>query len=211
VSRPSQSTPEADLAYLRSIVESAPSGQLTTGVVYLAGGLLYGLQCLFHIGQVTGVIRWPDLANLVFVIGVTVAFMAILTWVVLEDRRRPAPGPLATRAMNAAFSGAGAANSAIIIVFAVGANRDQDFGVWLYYPAMIFAAQAGAWLVAWTLKRKAWMALAGIGGWIAAVALGLLVRQPVVYLYVCTVAVFVLFAGPGWIMVRDARRAAARA
>lgn len=205
----SQSRPEADLAFLRSIVEGGPSGHRTMGVAYLAGGLLYGFQCLFHVGQVEGLIRWPDLANLAFVIGITVAFLAVLTWAILEDRKQPSPGPMATRAMNAAFSGAGTANLAIVIIFAIGAIRDQDFGVWLYYPAMIFAFQAGAWLVAWTLKRRVWMAGAGVGAWITAVALGLLVRQPEIYLYVCTVAVFALFAGPGWIMLRDARRAPA--
>ena len=42
-------------------------------------------------------------------------------------------------------------------------------------------------------------------GWITAVALGVLVRDAVIYLYVCTLALFVLFAGPGWIMTRAAR------
>ena len=97
------------------------------------------------------------------------------------------------------------ANAAIIIVFGVGAARDQDFGVWLYYPAMIFALQSAAWYMAWNLKKKGWMLATALGGWATAVALGLLVRQPDWYLGVCTVALFALFAGPGWIMYRDAR------
>ena len=50
---------EDDLAFMRAIVEGGGKPQLTLAVAYLAGGLLYGLQCLFHIGQATGVIRWP--------------------------------------------------------------------------------------------------------------------------------------------------------
>ena len=42
-----------------------------------------------------------------------------------------------------------------------------------------------------------------LGGWVTAVALGVLVRQPVAYLGVCTVALFALFALPGWIMFRE--------
>ena len=42
------------------------------------------------------------------------------------------------------------------------------------------------------------------GGWVTAVGLGLLVRHADIYLYVCTAALFLLFALPGWIMVRGA-------
>lgn len=202
----SRSTPEADLAFLRSIVQGGnnPKATLTLGVAYLAGGLLYGLQCLFHIGQVWGVVRWPDLANLAFVVAITVAFFIVLMWAVREDRKAGTAGPIVTRTLNAAFSGAGMANLAIVIVFGFGARRDEDFAIWLYYPSMIFALQSAAWFVAWNLKKKGWMLAASLGGWATAVALGLLVRESVIYLYVCTAALFLLFAGPGWIMTRDA-------
>lgn len=207
----SRSTPEADLAFLRSIVQGGGSAKatLTLGVAYLAGGLLYGLQCLFHIGQMVGWIRWPDLANLAFVIGITVAFFIVLMWAIREDRKLGTAGPIVTRTLNAAFSSAGMANLAIVIVFGFGARRDQDFAIWLYYPAMIFALQSAVWYVAWSLKKKPWMLATAAGGWVTAVTLGVLVRQSEIYLYVCTAALFLLFAGPGWIMTRDALRARA--
>ena len=197
-----------DLAFMRSIVEGGGRTSMTLAICYLAGGLLYGLQCLFHVGQVTGLIRWPELANLIFVVMITVSFLAVLTWAILKDRREGPPnrGPLATRSLNAAFSATGMANSAVIIVFGVGAIRDQDFAIWLYYAAIVFALQAAAWFMAWTLKKKGWMLATALGGWVTAVALGVLVREPLWYLGVCTVALFALFALPGWIMFRDARR-----
>ena len=200
-------TPEADLAFMRSIVEGSGRPPMTLAICYLAGGLLYGLQCLFHVGQVIGLIRWPDLANLIVVVGVTVAFLAVLTWGILKDRKAGPSnrGPLATRVTNAAFSATGMANAAVIIVFGVGAVRDQDFAVWLYYAAIVFALQAAAWYVAWVLKKKGWMLAVSLGGWVTAVALGVLVRQPAAYLGVCTVALFLLFALPGWALFRDAR------
>ena len=204
---PRLNSPEDDLAFMRSIVQGGGRIPMTLAVCYLAGGLLYGLQCLFHIGQVLGLIRWPDLANLVFVVGITATFLAILTWAILEDRKAGPSnrGPMAARATSAMFSATGMANAAVVIVFGVGAIRDKDFAIWLYYAAVVFALQAAAWYVAWLLRRKGWMLATAIGGWLTAVALGVLVRQPVAYLGVCTVALFLLFALPGWLMFRDAR------
>ena len=207
----SRNSPEADLAFLRSIVEgggNSGKAMLTMGAVYLAGGVLYGIQCLFHVGQITGVIRWPDLANLAFVIGITVAFLIVMTWAILEDRKvgGAARGPIVTRTMNAAFSASGMCNLAVIIIFGVGAIREEAFWLWLYYPAIIFALQSAAWFVAFSLKKKLWMLAISLGGWITAVALGLLVRDPAGYLLVCTIALFGLFALPGWIMLRGALR-----
>ena len=180
-------------------------GMLTMGVAYFAGGILYGLQCLFHIAQMHGWILWPAGPSLAVIVGISVVFCGVLAWAVREDRRhKVARGPLATRTMNAAFTATGMVNLAVIIIFGIGSARDQDFAVWLYYPAIIFAAQAAAWFVAWSLKRRPWMLATAAGGWITAVTLGLLVRQSDVYLYVCTAALFLLFALPGWIMIRGA-------
>ena len=207
--KPRAPSAEADLAFMRSIVQGDGRPPMTLAICYLAGGLLYGLQCLFHVGQAFGVIRWPGLANLVFVVGITAGFLAVLTWAILRDRKDGVAnrGPLASRSLNAAFSATGMANTAVIIVFGVGAWRDQDFAIWLYYAAIVFALQAAAWYMAWTLKRKGWMLATALGGWLASVALGLLVREPLWYLGVCTVALFALFALPGWILFRDARTA----
>lgn len=209
--KPRLNSPEDDLAFMRAIVEGGGRPPMTLAICYLAGGLLYGLQCLFHVGQVIGLIRWPDLANLAFVVGITAAFLGVLTWAILRDRKDGGAnrGPLATRVTSAAFSATGMANAAVIIVFAAGAMRDQDFAIWLYYAAIVFALQAAAWYVAWMLKKKGWMLAVSLGGWVTAVALGLLVRQPVAYLGVCTAALFLLFALPGWMLFRDARAKAA--
>ena len=103
--KPRPHSPEDDLAFMRSIVEGGGRPSLTLSICYLAGGLLYGTQCLFHVGQVTGVIRWPDLANLAFVVAISAAFLSVLTWAILKDRRDGAArGPLASRSLNAAFS-----------------------------------------------------------------------------------------------------------
>ena len=207
--KPRSNSPEDDLAFMRSIVEGGGRPPMTLAVCYLAGGLLYGLQCLFHVGQATGLIDWPDLANLAFVVGISVTFLSILTWAILRDRKTGGSnrGPMATRSLNAAFSATGMANCAVIIVFGVGAYRDQDFAIWLYYAAIVFALQAAAWYMAWTLKRKGWMLATALGGWVTAVALGVLVREPMLYLGVCTPASEGFAYLRLWILFRDARAA----
>ena len=212
-SKPRLHSAEDDLAFMRSIVEGSGRTPMTLAICYLAGGLLYGLQCLFHISQAAGLIRWPGPANLAFVVLISATFLSILTWAILKDRKEGSirRGPMAGRALNAAFSASGMANAAVVIIFGVGAWRDQDFAIWLYYAAIVFALQAAAWYMAWMLKRKGWMLATALGGWVVAVALGLLVRQPLWYLGVCTVALFALFALPGWVMYRDARGAPAAA
>jgi hypothetical protein len=207
--KPRLHSPEDDLAFMRSIVEGGGRPPMTMAVCYLAGGLLYGLQCLFHVGQMVGLVRWPGLPSLVFVIMISVIFLMILVWAILRDRRDGVGhrGPAAARTLKAAFSATGMANGAVIIIFGFGALRDNDFAIWLYYTAIVFALQAAAWYVAWTLKRKAWMLATALGGWATAVALGLLVRETMLYLAVCTLALFLLFALPGWVMFRDARAA----
>ena len=208
-SEPAHGSPEDNLAFMRSIVEGRGKPSMTLAICYLAGGLLYGTQCLFHIGQATGLINWPDLANLAFVVLITGSFLVILTWAILKDRKENAGnrGTMAARTMSAAFTATGLANASVLIVFGTGAIRDNDFAVWLYYAAIVFALQAAAWYIAWQLKRKGWMLATALGGWITAVALGVLVREPMLYLGVCTVALFLLFALPGWIMFRAARSA----
>tara|TARA_R110002096_G_scaffold175609_1_gene351445 strand:- start:448 stop:1092 length:645 start_codon:yes stop_codon:yes gene_type:complete len=206
-SEPAHGSPEDNLAFMRSIVEGRGKPSMTLAICYLAGGLLYGTQCLFHIGQATGLINWPDLANLAFVVLITGSFLVILTWAILKDRKENAGnrGTMAARTMSAAFTATGLANASVLIVFGTGAIRDNDFAVWLYYAAIVFALQAAAWYIAWQLKRKFWMLATALGGWVTAVALGVLVREPMLYLGVCTVALFLLFALPGWIMFRAAR------
>lgn len=205
--KPAPPSIEADLAFLRALVEGGGRPPMTLAVVFLAGGLLYGLQCLFHIAQSWGWIAWPGLANLAFILAINIAVCAVIVWAVLRDRRNGPGlrGPLSSRALTPGLSAAGWTNLAMVIVFGFGAARDDDFAIWLYYPAVVFGLQSAAWMMAWMLRKQAWMLAVALGGWAVTVALGLLVRDPLTYLYVCTAALFGLFALPGWHMFRLAR------
>jgi hypothetical protein len=204
--QPTADSVHDDLAFMRSLVDGGGGQPSVAGAAaYSAAGLLYGFQCLFHLGQALGWIRIPDWATLTFVVFITAAFLAVLIWVIRKDKLAGMRGSSTNRGINAAFSGAGMANTAMIVVFAYNAIRLDDFSIWLLYPAVVFALQGAVWYVAHILRRRRWMLWTAIG-WIAgSVGLGLLVAQPIAYLALCSVALIVLMAWPGWIMVREAR------
>lgn len=204
--QPTTDTVHDDLAFMRSLVDGGGRQPSVAGsAAYCAAGALYGFQCLFHLGQALGWIRIPDWATLTFVVFITVAFLAILIWAIRKDKLAGMRGSSANRGLNAAFSGAGMANTAMIAVFAYNAIRLDDFSIWLLYPAVVFALQGAVWYVAHILKRRPWMLWTAIGWIVGSVALGLLIAHPIAYLAVCGVSLIVLMAWPGWFMVREAR------
>lgn len=204
--QPTADTVHDDLAFMRSLVDGGGRQSSVAGAAaYCAAGLLYGVQCLFHLGQALGWIRIPDWATLAFVVFITAAFFAVLIWAIRKDKLAGVRGSSTNRGINAAFGGAGMANTAMIAVFAYNAVRLDDFSIWLLYPAVVFALQGAVWYVAHILKRRPWMLWTAIGWLVASVALGLLIAHPVAYLAVCGASLIMLMAWPGWIMVRDAR------
>lgn len=196
-----------DLAFMRELAERGQRGSITGGSVFVAGGLLYGIQCLYHLIQLRGWIAFPDIVNLLFSAGPTVLFLIILAWVLWKDRNA-GQGGMMSRALNAVFGGIGLANLAMVIVFGFNAATSGDFKIWMLYPAVIFALQGAAWYTAAVLRKRAWLGVVA-GGWlVTAVALGLTRDALEIYLLVTTLALFLLMALPGFVLIRLARQEA---
>ena len=194
-----------DLAFLRDLAERGQRGSIAGGSVFVAGGVLYGVQCLFHWAQLRGWIDPPDVVGLVFVVGITATFMAVLTWVIWRDRKAGSTG-LMSRALNAVFGGIGLANLAMVIVFGFNAASANDFSIWLFYPPVIFALQGAAWYTAAVLRKRAWQGLVAAGWLIAATALGLVRHSIEAYLLITTLSLFLLMALPGLVLIRLAKK-----
>jgi len=195
-----------DLAFMKTLVDKGGHAQVAGGAVFLAGGLLYGIQCLYHWGQMKGV-SLPEPWNGAFVIGVTVAFLGILAWVLWRDRKVAGSGLMA-RALNAVFSSIGMANLVMVLVFGVNSARMEDFRIWMFYAPVIFALQGAAWVTVWQLRRRAWQGVVGFGWLAAAAALGLSIGSAEAYVLIAAAALFGLMALPGWVMMRLARKTA---
>ena len=200
----SQEEFRADLAFLKGLAETGGEVQWAGGAAFLAGGLLYGLQCLVQAAQAAGWIAMPGFVMLVFIVGITVAFLAVLATVMVRGRHIKPVG-VANRAVNAALSSAGMANLALLAIFASAAVPRHSIVIWELYPAALFALLGATWYVVFMLRRRAWLAAVSAGWMISAVALGLLV-DTVIYAVVAGIALIVLMGLPGAYMMHLAKK-----
>jgi hypothetical protein len=197
----------ADLAFMKALVEEGPRSQMMGGAAFLAGGLLYGFQCLVHWTQFVGITRLSDVFMLVFVIAITIAFLVVLGVVIWRDRRTGQRG-VGTRALNAAFGGAGLANLVLCGVFGFVAWRESSQRIWLLYPVTICVVQGFAWYVAYMMRKRLWLALVSVGWYATAVGLGLLIGNVAGYVLLLAAALLLLMALPGGVMMRMASKSA---
>jgi hypothetical protein len=196
----------ADLAFMKALVEEGGRAQMTGGAVFLAAGLLYGLQCVVHWTQIVGITRFSDPFMLAFVIGITAAFVIVLGVVIWRDRKTVQRG-VGTRALNAAFAGAGVANLVLCGAFGLVAWREGSITIWMLYAVTISVVQGLAWYVAYMMRRRLWLAAVSAGWYATALGLGLFVStgDAASYLLLMAVALLVLMALPGGVMMRHAK------
>jgi hypothetical protein len=196
-------TPQEDLAFLRGIAQGGP-GQFAGGSMFFTTGLIYAAQCLGHWFQATGLVQLGFVPTVALAAGPTVVFLIIVVTILGRTRVVPGGGP-ATRALNGAFAAAALANLALAAVFAINAWRRQDWLIWEFYPAVVFALHGASWLLAYMVDRRAWRLWAGLGALVWAIVLGALIGTATFILAVA-VGLLLFMALPGWIMMRLARQ-----
>ena len=79
--------------------------------------------------------------------------------------------------------------------------------IWEMYACVVFAFQGAAWLATFALRKRAWHLAVALGWFATAVGLSLLLGT-VDYILVAGLALILLMALPGLIMLSTARRAA---
>lgn len=197
-----------DLAYMRTLVTGSGPLQATMGEAFMWAGSLYGGQTFLHWLQSKHLAPEEGLPALAIAIGPTIVFCVMLAIIIWRDRKVPAGG-VATRALTAVFQGAGLANLVMAFVFGYGAYRAGNAGLWLYHPIVVCMFQGVAWFVAYVILRRAWLGLVAFGWFAAAVALGVAVFGDIgTYLLIISAALIMCMAIPGWVIWRDAKKAA---
>jgi hypothetical protein len=200
-------SPQDDLAFLRTLVQSSDRMQKPFGQTYLAGGLCYGAQILLSALD-TGAI-WPPtpLVSIAIASLPTVVFLAILGRVLWRGRTAAQPTG-APRAIVNVFGSLGMANLGLIVVIGAVALRERSLTTWLIYPCCVFVLQGAGWLVAYNLRRRAWMGLIAAGWMAAGAAMAIFIQSMPIYILVAGAGLLLLMALPGWLILRGSKMVA---
>ncbi|MFT4091923.1 MAG: hypothetical protein QM645_14435 [Asticcacaulis sp.] len=195
-----------DLAYVRALVGEGGRSQMSGGIVMMAGGLLYGVQCFIHWISFAGLHNFGATTQLINGILPSVLFLIVVAIVVWRDRKEKHSG-VATRALNAAFGGAGLANLIMNLVFGYVAFKYQMWLIWMLYPAVLCALLGAALYVAYMIRRQIWLAVVSGGWFVTSLLLAWRIETPE-YMLILSGAMLGLLALPGYFMHRQARQTA---
>lgn len=190
------------LAFLKALVNEGPKAQKNAGELFLVAGVAYGVQCALNGLQILFQWPWPPLVWLIVGFAPTVIFLGWMFWMMWRERKDSQQG-VATRALNAAYGSAGLTNLSMCVVLGWVSYTEQNFLIWLLYPAVVSALQGTCWYVAWTIRRKLWLGAVSAGWFATSVTLGFLITHVGYYLLVFTIALFALMAAPGYAMMRQ--------
>ncbi len=190
-----------DLAFMRTLLEDEGARrQRLTGAVFLAGGLIYGVQAVVQWTMLVGLVRTPPGFGLMAGFGPTLVFLAVLAWLIWRNRGAVRGGGTA-RAVDTVFATTGSTNLVMLALFSLVAVQRHSLMIWELYPAVVFALQGGAWLVAYSLRRRIWRLAVALGWFATAIGLGLTLASSA-YLLVAGLGLLAWMAVPGAVMLR---------
>jgi hypothetical protein len=192
----------SDLAFVRALVSEGAQAQSSLGAGLLAGGLCYGVQCLLQWGLLVSGWQAPPLLGLAVGVLPTVIFLALLARLVRRDRKNSQNG-IGTRALNAAFGGAGLAAMMTAAIFGYLAVREQSITIWLFHPIMVCVVQGTVWYIAFAIRRRGWIGLVSAGWFVSALLLALVIKHHI-FVLLMALALLLLMALPGWVLMRNA-------
>lgn len=191
-----------DLAFIRALVAPEDHWQRQFGKLYAAAGACYSVQMLLHIGQFMGITPNAGLGAQLIGWGPSVVFLAILIWVIRRDG--PQRGGLTSRAVGAVFAAVGMTNLALCLTIGSVALRLHSLTLWLIYPCVVMILQGLAWMVAFMLRRRAWLGVVAIGWFGVGVAMAIFIDNMIGYVASATVGVVCFMLIPGLYLMRQA-------
>jgi hypothetical protein len=191
---------EEDLAFMRALVQPDDAFQRTFGQSYFAAGLCYSVQMLLHGLQTLG---WGQQAPVAMAIGLgpTVIFLAMLAWILGRSRNRRPVGTVG-KAVGAVFGAVGIANLFLIVVIGSLAWREQSLTIWLIYPCVVMVLQGAAWMVAYTLRRRAWLGLVAFGWFFTGIAMAFAIGSGLAFIAAAGIGMFAFMLVPGAVLMR---------
>ncbi|MEO1028955.1 MAG: hypothetical protein AAFX02_07840 [Pseudomonadota bacterium] len=197
-------TAREDLAFMRALVDETGSNDRSTGIVYGAAGLLYGIQCLLNWALLAGNINASQLVWLAIGILPTAIFLIINVSYVWSNRSAPFGNGAAQRALQAVFAGGGIANAIMALLFGWVAFQKQDWSIWFLFPVVVAAFQGAIWFAAMIIRKRAWYGWTAVGWFVSTIVLGLLIDQTNTYILALGIVMILCMGVPGYVMIRNA-------
>ncbi len=199
-------TAEADLAFMRALVEDDGSHSRNFGLIYMFAGVLYGLQCFANWALMVSASEVSPLIWMAVGWGPTVLFIIVISHNSWKNRADPYGSGTTKRAVGAAFTGAGIANLILALIFGWVAYQKRDWSIWLLFPVVVCALQGAIWFATAILRRHFWYGVTAIGWFVSAMGLGVLVDQTLDYILVLGLALFAWMALPGFLILRSTQQ-----
>lgn len=201
-------TDETDIAYMRRLAEEASTAPMRGGSILMSAGLIYGLTSVAHWTVVSGLINIDPQAFSLIWMGATLLFLGVLAVIVAGLKREGGVQTAANRASAVVWSSVGWGIFALFTSIAVVSMRmgEQSLVLLSLVPSIIMVFYGLGWAVTAAMMRTRslwWLAIASFA---AAPLLALLGGEPVQYL-AYGVALFVLMALPGYLLMRQAKQA----
>ena len=201
-------TDETDIAYMRRLAEEASTVPMRGGSILMSAGLIYGLTSMAHWTVVSGLISIDPQAFSLIWLGATLLFLGVLAIIIAGLKREGGVQTAANRASAVAWSSVGWGIFALFTSIAVVSMRigEQSLVLLSLVPSIIMVFYGLGWAVTAAMMRTQslwWLAIASFA---AAPLLALLGGEPAQYL-AYGVALFVLMALPGYLLMRQAKQA----
>jgi len=201
-------TDETDIAYMRRLAEEASTVPMRGGSILMSAGLIYGLSSMAHWTVISGLISIDPQAFSLIWLGATLLFLGVLAIIIAGLKREGGVQTAANRASAVAWSSVGWGIFALFTSIAVVSMRigEQSLVLLSLVPSIIMVFYGLGWAVTAAMMRTQslwWLAIASFA---AAPLLALLGGEPAQYL-AYGVALFVLMALPGYLLMRQAKQA----
>ncbi|KQW81808.1 hypothetical protein [Brevundimonas sp. Root1279] len=200
----------ADIAWMRRLAEEGAQAPMQGNSLLMFGGLLYGLASLFHWAVVAGVLPLAENQLWIGWVVATVGYWIILAVTIPRLRRNAGVSTTANRAAGIAWSGMGWGIFAMFLAMAVLGWRLADEAalnaMFALIPSIIMVFYGVGWAVNAAMQRSRMLWTLSLASFGAAPLLALFAGQSEQYL-AYAVALFLLMALPGYLLMRAAKQA----
>jgi hypothetical protein len=192
-----------DIAFMRALAEEGRQVPIVDGRILVVSGLCFGSSSLaIWVSLTFNVLVSRGSFVAIWMIGL-VGFLGFL----FSTKGRQGPRATPSRAIGVAWSAAGWSIFFVGLSIAVMAARGKDSYVTNAFLPFVLSIYGSAWFVAAAMTRARWLFGVAFGAFAFALVTAWFASLGVVVFLVYALGLYTLVAAPGWVLMRQARRA----